>query len=88
MEAAMSKWLNGRLKDKSAVQHTLFATEDLAISALSKAVEAHKRKGHTVSEKWDGPKLRYEVVDHDGFVATYWLSDVSDSEHPYSHSSL
>lgn len=82
----MSKWLNARFRGDPVVKHELFATEDDAIRALGKALEIHKQKGRTVSEKWDGPKLRLEVEDADGFIAVHWLSDTDDSTDPYRKS--
>lgn len=72
----MSKWLNARFKGQTSVKHELFPTEDRAIEALQNALALHKQNGCTVVEKWDGPRLHYEVADRDGgFVAVHWLSD-------------
>lgn len=76
----VGKWLNGRFKGDSAVKHELFATEDLAIRALEKALTRHKQQGRIVTDKWVGPELRYEVEDSDGFVAVHWLSNDGDRE--------
>jgi hypothetical protein len=79
----VSKWLNARMKGDSSPRQELFPTEDRANEALRRALDLHKRNGRTVTEKWDGPKLRYEVTDRDGgFVAVHWLSDTDDSTGP------
>jgi hypothetical protein len=74
----VSKWLNGRFKDDSALKHELFATEDLAIAALENVLNCHKQQSRIVTEMWMGRELRYQVEDSNGFVALHWLSDDGD----------
>lgn len=79
----MSKWLSARMKGDTAPRHELFTTEARAIEALNKALNLHRQKGRTVTEKWEGTSLRYEVADQDGeFVAVHWLSDTNPTANP------
>jgi hypothetical protein len=68
------------MRNDNIVKSELFATEDLARVALRNVLNRHKGKGHVIREIFDGPTLRFEIDDSDGFVGAYWLSDGSGAE--------
>jgi hypothetical protein len=78
----MSKWLNGNIAGKSAIQRELFPTEEEAIDGLTAALSRHKLKGHSVAEVWHGPKPTCEVRLDGDLLAVYWLSDEEGSPQP------
>jgi len=80
VDCSVSAWLNSRMRDDNIVKSELFPTEDLARAALRDVLDRHKDKGRIVREIFDGPALRFEIDDTDGFVGTYWLSDASGAE--------
>jgi hypothetical protein len=80
MECSVSAWLNSRMRDDHIIKSELFATEDLARAALRNVLNRHKGKGRVVREIFDGPIIRFDIEDTDGFVGAYWLSDASGAE--------
>jgi hypothetical protein len=77
----MAMWLNSRLKGGSGIKRELFATDDLAETALANVEAEHEKRGHKARDRSSGIRQFLEVTDPrtGDVLGKYWLSDEQNS---------
>lgn len=73
----MSVWIISHTRQEPSVYRELQRPEEHAPQVLRMILEQHVREGHRVLPEALNLEVneRYEVLDNNGWLATYWLSE-------------